>query len=296
MGNILNGASAHIFVKNGSEWSHQARLLHPDYSGGSYMFGGTVGIYNDTVVVGSYSDTKDGSAHVFVRKGSEWTHHAKLSPPVDIDFTSEQFGDLGDQFGNSVGIYKDTIIIGESYDDDNGQDSGSAHIFVRSGNAWSHQATLIAPTGAEKECEGAHCYCLGSSVGIHDNTVIVGSHCSNSVYTFIRNGEEWTCQGVLQSKDGLGQQWFGRTVAVYGDIAIVGAELDWGELGSRSGTAHVFARKGVEWSHQVRLLQPIENGENSENKFGQSADIYNGTVIVGSGSGEVYSFGESSNR
>ncbi|EJK62329.1 hypothetical protein THAOC_17063, partial [Thalassiosira oceanica] len=82
-----------------------------------------------------------GSAHVFVQSGEEWTHQAKLLAPD---------GAADDYFGDSVAIYGDTIVVGAHKDDENEADSGSAHVFVRSGEDWTHQAKLLAPGGAAR--------------------------------------------------------------------------------------------------------------------------------------------------
>ncbi|EJK47171.1 hypothetical protein THAOC_34130, partial [Thalassiosira oceanica] len=65
--------------------------------------------------------TTSGSAHVFVRSGEEWTHQAKLLAP---DVSASGY------FGDCVAIYEDAIVIGAYKDDDNGYNSGSAHVFA----------------------------------------------------------------------------------------------------------------------------------------------------------------------
>jgi len=64
-----------------------------------------------------------GSAYVFKRDGTAWTEQAKL---IASD------GAEGDEFGCSVSINGDYAIIGASDDDDNGDRSGSAYVFVSS--------------------------------------------------------------------------------------------------------------------------------------------------------------------
>ncbi|EJK56366.1 hypothetical protein THAOC_23760, partial [Thalassiosira oceanica] len=66
-----------------------------------------------------------------------------------VDLPSNMGGAPGDHFGRSLGIYGDAIVIGAYGDEDNGQLSGSAHVFVRSGKVWTRQAKLLAPDGAE---------------------------------------------------------------------------------------------------------------------------------------------------
>ncbi|EJK59793.1 hypothetical protein THAOC_19945 [Thalassiosira oceanica] len=131
-------------------WTYQAKLLATDGEARDY-FGWSVSIYRDTVVVGAPCENyRIGSVHVFVRSEKEWTHQAKLLAPdgaVDDYFgfsrrnlRGEEWthqakllapgGAVCDYFGDSVAIYGDTIIVGADWDDDNGDNSGSAHVFV----------------------------------------------------------------------------------------------------------------------------------------------------------------------
>ena len=92
----------------------------------------SVAIAGDTIVVGAYWDddngTNSGSAYVFTRTGTTWTEQAKLTASD---------GAADDQFGISVAIAGDTIVVGAYWDDDNGSDSGSAYVFTRTGTTWT---------------------------------------------------------------------------------------------------------------------------------------------------------------
>jgi len=171
--NSTNSGSAHIYVRNNEgdgTWTHEQKLM--DIVGESEdRFGNRVAIYGDTVVVGARGDDDDddnndgtsvdsGSAYVLVRNGDTWTHQSKLVAPD---------GAAGDQFGNSIAIYGNTVVVGARWDDDNGKESGSAHVYVRDGlDNWVHRVKLLAADGDAED----H---FGFSVGIHDETVVVGS-------------------------------------------------------------------------------------------------------------------------
>ena len=85
-------------------------------------------------------------------------------------------GAEGDRFGTSVAIFDDTIVVGAFGDDDNGDDSGSAYVFVRSGEEWTHQAKiltahkskLLAPDGAAYDW-------FGRSTALHKDAIVVGA-------------------------------------------------------------------------------------------------------------------------
>ena len=124
----------------------------------------SVAIAGDTIVVGAWLDddngTDSGSAYVFTRTGTTWTEQAKLTASD---------GAADDQFGISVAIAGDTIVVGAYRDDDNGTDSGSAYVFTRTGTTWTQQAKLTASDGAADDQ-------FGSSVAIAGDTIVVGAN------------------------------------------------------------------------------------------------------------------------
>ena len=151
---------------------------------------------------------------MFTRTGTTWTQQAKL-------LASD--GAAGDRFG-IVSLSGDTALIGAHYDDDNGIDSGSAYVFTRTGTTWTQQAKLLASDGAA----GDH---FGASVSLDGDTALIGAHRmmtteldSGSAYVFTRTGTTWTQQAKLLASDGAAGDWFGATVSLYGDTALIGAQ------------------------------------------------------------------------
>jgi len=94
---------------------------------------------SNTIVVGAF-----GSAYVFTRTGTTWTEQAKLTVSDSA---------WGDDFGNSVAIAGETIIVvGASHDDtDDGNNRGSAYVFTLTDTTWTEQAKLTASDGAASD-------------------------------------------------------------------------------------------------------------------------------------------------
>jgi len=127
------------------------------------LFGISVAIAGDTIVVGAQGDddngTGSGSAYLFMRTGLTWTQQAKLTASDAA---------ASDHFGNSVAIAGDTIVVGAIFDDDSGTESGSAYVFTRAGTTWTEQAKLTASDGAANDW-------FGTSVAIAGDTIVVGA-------------------------------------------------------------------------------------------------------------------------
>ena len=126
----------------------------------------------------------------------------------------------GDLFGYSVEIDGDTAIVGAQNDDDDGTDSGSAYIFIRSGATWIQQAKLTALDAAATDR-------FGTSVSIYGDTAIVGAdqrsgNGRGAVYVFIRSGTVWTQQAKLTAFDATNQDLFGNFISIFEDTVIVG--------------------------------------------------------------------------
>ncbi|KAL7461365.1 hypothetical protein ACHAXS_001784 [Conticribra weissflogii] len=277
--------SAYVFVQNEQtgEWMEEAKLL-PSDGAPNDNFGRSVAIHNDTIVVSSPLVDADiyGSAAVYVftrEKGiGNWREEAKL-------LASD--GNVQDSFGCSVGIYSDTLIVGANRDDDNGVKSGAVYVFIRqrdaNGNSiWVEEAKLVPLDGTAGDT-------FGDSVGIHANTLVVGSsrdgdneEKSGSAYVFVRNkgGGIWIEEAKLVASDGSDGDTFGYSVAIYDDVVVVGnLQVDDNES-DYSVSAYVFDKDEVsgEWMEQA-ILMPSDGAR--DYNFGNDVTIFNNTVVVG---------------
>jgi len=159
-----NAGAVYVFERSGNNWYQQAKLMAAD-GGDTDIFGVRVALSGDTALISARRDDDDlmgvdaGSAYVFTRSGKKWHQQAKLTAPD---------GEADDRFGRSVAIKDNTAIIGAMHHDDQGDNSGAAYLFVRSGNIWSHQTTLMAEYGASGDL-------FGFSVAISKDTVLVAA-------------------------------------------------------------------------------------------------------------------------
>ena len=124
----------------------------------------------------------------------------------------------------------------------NAASSGSAYIFKRDGTSWSQQQKLTASDGAAGDD-------FGRSVSISGDYAIIGAYGdddkgtnSGSAYIFKWNGTGWVQQQKLTASDGAANDWFGHSVSISGDYAIIGADDD-DDKGSSSGSAYIFKPK-----------------------------------------------------
>ena len=142
---------------------------------------------------------------------------------------------------------------------------------MRSGATWTEQQKLKASGGAARDY-------FGNSVAVSGPTAVVGAWANQvggnflqgSAYVFERIGATWTQQQKLTASDGAEHAFFGHSVAVNGDIAVVGTYLDYVE------SAYVFARSGATWTERQKLT-----ASDGGYGFGDSVAISGGTVVIG---------------
>jgi len=272
--------SAYIFRVLGTGWTQEAQKAASDGAGADHL-GSSVAISGDTAVVGASADdvganADQGSAYVFVRSGTGWTEQAHLFATTD--------GAAGDNFGVSVAVYRDTVIVGADKHDHGGTDQGSAYVFTRSGTTWTQQTELNSSDGAAGDA-------FGHSVGIDGNTAIIGAHQhtvggnanQGSAYVFSRSGVTWSQQAQLTASDGASDDHFGTSVAMSGTTAIVGANLD-DAPSADQGSAYVFVSSGSVWTEQAHLT--ASDGAATDH-FGTSVAISGDTAIVGADADDV---------
>ena len=279
--------SAYVFVRTASGWEQEAKLTASDAEAGDY-FGYALSLSGDRALVGALADddegTDSGAAYVFVRSGTTWTEEVKLTA-LDAD--------VDDFFGFSVSLSGDRALIGAYRDDDGGDRTGSAYVFVRSGTTWSQEAKLTASDAQPVDL-------FGRAVSLSGDRALVGSYFndnparkSGAAYVFARSGSTWTEEAKLAPDDRGIDQEFGISVAISGDRALVGSRR--AGLGPGTGAAYVFARTGATWAQEADLFAPRLD---SLHALGQSVAISGDRVLVGAPgasddgdrSGAVYSF------
>jgi hypothetical protein len=96
----------------------------------------------------------------------------------------------------------------------------------------------------------------------------------------VRSGDTWAQQGdELTASDGAAQDYFGYSVALSGDTALIGAPYR--QVGAREleGIAYVFVRSGDTWSRQGDAL--TASGGTANDSFGSAVALDGDTALIG---------------
>ncbi|MEO6832659.1 MAG: T9SS type A sorting domain-containing protein [Chitinophagaceae bacterium] len=286
--------SAYIFKRSGTTWAEQSKIVASDRDTSSF-FGCSVGISGDYALVGAYAEGVDsttllrmsnaGAAYIFNRNGTSWSQQYKL---VTIDRVPN------DQFGYSVAIKGNYAIVGAPLEDEDVAgtnplgDAGAAYIFYKSGNNWAFQQKIVA---SDRTIIGN----FGNAVSISGDYAIVGAFQndknatganvlagSGAAYIFHRNGTVWTQQQKLVATDRDSGDFFGVSVGISGDYAIIGAyqgDKDSAGLNkmTNAGAAYIFKRNGTTWAQQKKM---VASDRSPFDYFGSAVAIDGSTAIV----------------
>ncbi|MBI1877004.1 MAG: FG-GAP repeat protein, partial [Chloroflexi bacterium] len=186
-----------------------------------HQFGLAVSVSGDTAVVGANQDAGGpGAAYIYERNQGGLNNWGQTKIITASD------GAFNDQFGISVAISGDTIVVGAWRDN---SDQGAAYIFDRNqggANNWGQVKKLLASDGVASDQ-------FGIFVAISGNTVVVGASGDDALkgaaYVFDRNqggANNWGQVKKLLASDGVASDGFGNSVAISGDTTVVGAHFD----------------------------------------------------------------------
>lgn len=197
---------------------------------------------------------------------SAMTCVAAATPPVELATLAWPEAAAGDESGRSVAAAGSWIVVGAPGANIEGQvDRGAAWVFKRTGDStWAPEAALLDPLGAAGDS-------FGLSVAIDDPALrgdpgdpvaivgalgddVAGKVDAGSASIFRLVDGLWVFEQTLIASDGLPNDEFGRSVAIRGDLAMVGS---WDAGLFDQGAVYVFRRtaSGL-WQQTQKLTAP----------------------------------------
>jgi cysteine-rich repeat protein len=195
----------------------------------------------------------------------------------------------GDYFGYAVDIDGDYAVVGAYYDDSG---RGAAYVFEKNANDnWNQVAKLTASDRYTSDY-------FGMAVSISGDYVIVGAYydddggsSTGSAYIFEKPVGGWTDMtqtAKLTAFDRTSYDYFGISVAVDGNVAVVGSYGDDDGGYSYSGSAYVYERTSGSWGFKGKLRA---GDAYSSDYFGYSVSISGDNIVVGAyGDGDKGSY------
>lgn len=307
LNNLIDAGAAYILFNNEGNWV-QIRKITAPVRGFGDAFGISVAIDGDYAVVGAFLDDEDasegntvadaGAAFIFQKDqgGTDnWGLVRKIAAPDR---------NVADQFGSSVAISGDYVLIGAFNEDEDADelntlnDSGSAYLFKKDAGGtdnWGLIKKICAGTRAADDW-------FGFSVAIHGDYAIVGAYrededalegntlnLAGAAYIFKKDqggADNWGLVKKITAAVRAINDTFGTSVSIHGDYAIVGAPSESEDASEANyltdaGAAYIFKKDqdGADNWGQLKKLVPAIRATNDF--FGNSVSINGSYAMVG---------------
>jgi len=232
-----------------------------------------------------------GAVFIYERDGVDWIKAQRLTASDAL---------LDNQFGYSVSVSGDLLIVGAFKGDAGVTDAGAAYAFRNDGGTWDYETRLGPFSGFAAGNE------FGSAVGIDGDWAIVGApgadpvatNDAGTVYFFWRNPQDgqWSGSQNPPASPRVAGDELGSAVAISGDWAIAGAPFHdeaticLGGPGAicNSGTAIVFRKSDAgtpgdpsddQWLQHPPILVPTDLTQGDE--LGTSVAMDGDVAVIG---------------
>jgi FG-GAP repeat len=224
-------------------WHEESYIKPPtifDFS----TFPTSLALEGDRLVAGSTIVPDEGKALVYLRTGNAWALQATLTAPN---------GNAYDNFGYSVGISGNKIVVGAPQED-------------------SNQSTITNGPG-----------------GSADNSMTE----AGAAYVFRYDGAAWVREAYLKARNVSPRQQFGFATAIRGDRIVVGAPYENSSYNKvvnnggafpvdsfipGAGAAHVYEFSGGIWTNTAYLKSPANH---KDGYFGSSVALQDNAIAIG---------------
>jgi hypothetical protein len=283
-----NSGAVYVFQNGPDGWMEIERLA-AEQPFANVGFGSQLEVSGDTLVVGEgYQGTH---LYIFHNQGEGWRQQASLEIP--------QIDDLETSVG-AMALYGDTLAVSLAARQGEREHSSlfsQVVIYQRRAGQWE-QADVL-PIGEAGWGDYSYALALDGSQG-QASRLAVGTARSQSgflagaVYIYDRGPSGWERSVTLTAPDGQSWDMFGSSLALDGDMLLVGAGMA-SEDSFWDGVAYSFQYHQGSWVDQLRLTPPEDGG--SPDIFGEHVAVQGDTYLI-SAPGEfgnavyVYEIGE----
>ncbi len=255
----------YVYARSRVGWIQTQKLTASD-GAPEDGFGSSIAVSGNTAIIGAIDVNDDrGAVYIFRYSGGTWSETQKLTASD---------GEQLDWFGYAVAFSGTQLVVGAR----NARgDRGAAYFYDGSSGTWLLTAEL-SPADLQPQDY------FGASVALSGTTALIGAfdingHAAGAAYIFnYRPRGGWTQTAKLIPSDGHPGDWFGWSVALSDDTAVVGANEALINNQLNYGAVYVFNRSGDLWFQSQKLLA----SDGAEfGTFGTSVAMDGNTILVG---------------
>ena len=265
-----NSGAVYIFHNGPDGWGEIERLV-AEQPIANARFGYRLEVSGDTLVVGEgYQSIQ---LHFFQNQGDGWRQQTSLEIP--------QIDDLETSVG-AMALYGDTLavsVVADQGEREQTRISNQVVIYQRRTGQWEQAEVLLF---GETGWDYSRALSLDGSQG-QASRLAVGTARSQSgfmagaVYIYDLGPSGWERSVTLTAPDGQFMDMFGNSLALDGDLLLVGAAMT-SEDSFWDGVAYVFQYHQGSWVDQLRLTPPEDGGFGDF--FGSSVAVNGDTYLI----------------
>jgi hypothetical protein len=291
-----SGGAAYVFVRRGTGWIQTAKLTASDGAAGDFM-GLSAAISSDgrTIVAGAFdamigSNSQQGAAYVFVRRGSAWLNATQTAKLTASD------GEMYDSLGFSVGISGNgrTIVVGAPQATvGSNYSQGAAYLFAKPVSGWTTSVQTAKLTASDGRLDDSLGWVGISSDG---RTIAAGAPGANApggaLYVYVKPILGWTTATqtaklttlgtVSEPETELGA--FSVSVSRHGRIIATGAEDTPIGSNSEQGAVYIFRKPAMDWIDETQTAKLTASDGKAGDLFGRFVALSGDGLIVAASS------------
>ncbi|MEM7247314.1 MAG: thrombospondin type 3 repeat-containing protein [Acidobacteriota bacterium] len=234
-------------------------------SSGERRFGQSTSLHQDRLAVGvpayGLSESSAGAVRLY-RPDTEGTWQVE-----DVLFGSDtdpDDSDWTDEFGSSVALHRDTLVVGDVNFDRPEGGNGIVYVFERRDETWQ-EVTKLAVDDPDSLSRN-----VGRTVALHGDRAVFSDH--DDVYVFERGPlDTWAHSAKLNARDQELGDGFGHAIVIEGDTLL--ASSPW----RNDGVVHVFTHDGSGWVERF----PLDFPESEESLLGWGLALHGDLAVAG---------------
>lgn len=245
----------------------------------SAEFGRSIAIDGDCVVVGAAEGSDEvavgtGAAYVFRYVDGAYVQEAKLDPKLDDPDIED-----GAEFGRAVAVKGNVIVVGARFATSGSTEkAGAAYIYKKTNDIWSFVQKVGAGDSAPEDN-------FGRAVALDNDLLVVTARKEDvsvendgAAYVFRQRGGTWVQEAKLTAGDTTTQARFGQSVAVRGNLVVVGARDANTPVADGAGAVYLFSHSQGRWSEFAKLYA----GDGAaEDQFAFNVAVSGSLIAVG---------------
>lgn len=246
---FTNAGAVYIFLRTGTTWAQEQKLIASDLAGNSYNFGASfcMAAAGDALFIGATgAGGSSGQVYSYVRTGTAWAYETKVT---GTDGAGKGFGISVSctPDGTRVAVGIGTANVGAT------SNAGAVDIFTRASAVLTKEQRISAPNPG-----GSSYFGYSTSMSADGSRILVGEYLGNAglAYVFSRSGSVWSLEQSFTPSDWATGNQTGWRVSLSNDglTAVVSSPSATVTGSASAGAANVWTRSGTVWTFSKKLV------------------------------------------